>query len=412
MLLGGVLAFQGRVTLGWMIFAGCVGAVVGDSLGYEIGRHFGQRMMRSKIGRRIGQDRWDRASAYLRRRGGRAIFFGRFVGFLRALVPALAGSAGIEYPTFLAFNVAGGVIWATSFILLGYAAGGSWRVVEHYAGRASLLLAGFVAVAAGFYFAGRYILDHRRQLRTWFDDLLERPLLAGARRRFRRQIDFFERRLQPGQRFGLVLTVGLTLVIVGAWVFGSILQDVLVRDELALFDRPIVRYLATHRTPALTNVMRVVTNFGAPAVVILVLTVVSGWAYARSREWRWFLFSFVTLGGAIASYTVLKVLVHRPRPNIMPLLHVGGYAFPSGHATAAAATYLAASYIVAHFVSWKVSVWIWTAAVFLTCLVAFSRVYLGVHWPTDVMGGIVLGMLWAAITATAIRMISTARPAR
>src|SRR5918996_1676252 len=140
MLLGGVLVFQGRLSLGWMLVAGCLGAVAGDSIGFEIGRHFGPRLERSRLGRHIGQDRWERARAYVRRRGGRAIFFGRFVGVLRALVPAVAGTAGIPYKTFFAFNVAGGVIWASAFILLGVAAGGSYRIVEAWAGRASLVL--------------------------------------------------------------------------------------------------------------------------------------------------------------------------------------------------------------------------------------------------------------------------------
>ena len=80
MLLGGLLAFQGRVSLGWMMAAGALGAVVGDSVGYQIGRRFGEPLKRSRLGRKIGQERWARAQAYLRAKGGRAVFLGRFVG--------------------------------------------------------------------------------------------------------------------------------------------------------------------------------------------------------------------------------------------------------------------------------------------------------------------------------------------
>src|SRR5919198_6413914 len=86
MLLGGFLAYQHRVSLGVMMAAGAIGAVVGDSIGYQIGRLFGEPLKRSRLGRRVGEQRWARGEAYLRKRGGRAVFLGRFIGVLRALV--------------------------------------------------------------------------------------------------------------------------------------------------------------------------------------------------------------------------------------------------------------------------------------------------------------------------------------
>lgn len=119
MLLGGVLAFQGRISLPVMMAAGAVGAVAGDSIGYELGRLFGAPLQRSRLGRRVGEARWARGRAYLRAKGGRAVFLGRFVGVLRALVPALAGMSRMPYQIFLPWNLAGGVIWAPGFVLLG-----------------------------------------------------------------------------------------------------------------------------------------------------------------------------------------------------------------------------------------------------------------------------------------------------
>src|ERR671931_1783285 len=140
MLLGGFLAYQGRASLAVMMAAGALGAVVGDQIGYQIGRVAGAPLKRSRLGRRVGQDRWAKGEAYLRAKGGRAVFLGRFVGVLRALVPALAGMSRMPYRTFLPWNAAGGIIWAPAFVLLGYLAGSSWRRVEQIAGRASLLL--------------------------------------------------------------------------------------------------------------------------------------------------------------------------------------------------------------------------------------------------------------------------------
>lgn len=408
-LIGGVLVYQGRATLPWMLVSACFGAMIGDSLGYLIGRQFGERLKQSRLGRIVGHERWDRASEYLRRRGGRAVFFGRFIGFLRALIPALAGSAGIPYSTFLPFSVAGGSAWGTTFVLLGVVAGKSYGIVEKWAGRASLILAAIVLLAVGLVFLARKIEESRDAIRARIARFNDRPRIARLRARYRKQIDFLERRFDPNQRFGLYLTFGIVVIAAGAWLFGSLLQDVLSRDELAVFDRPALTYLAQHRDPAMDNLMRIVTNVGSTPVLLGIAAVASGGLLLRTREWRWPLFFSVTLLGAIGLYDLVKSLVERPRPDISPLVHAAGSSFPSGHATAAAAVFTALAYALTRQTSWKAGVVFWTVAFFVATLVGFSRVYLGAHWPTDVMGGLTLGALWTAVTVTAVKVL---RPER
>jgi membrane-associated protein len=148
LVLGGVLAHQGRVPLWAAVAAGAAGAVVGDSLGYVVGRRVGERLL-ARIPRRLaGPGQVERATALLRRLGGRAVFVGRFTAALRALVPGLAGVAGMPYRTFLVWNLAGGVLWATGVVLLGFAAGPAWRTAERVAGRAGLVLLGAIVVVA------------------------------------------------------------------------------------------------------------------------------------------------------------------------------------------------------------------------------------------------------------------------
>src|SRR5581483_7663687 len=80
LLVGGFVAYQGRADLWLMMAVAAVGAIVGDSIGYEVGRHLGPALRRSLLGLRVGEQRWARAEAYVERRGGRAVFLGRFVG--------------------------------------------------------------------------------------------------------------------------------------------------------------------------------------------------------------------------------------------------------------------------------------------------------------------------------------------
>ena len=148
LVLGGVVAHQGRVPLVAAVVAGAAGAVVGDTVGYAVGRRVGERLLAHLPQRLVQPRQVERAEALVRRLGGRAVVVGRFTAALRALVPGLAGVAGVPYRTFAAYNVAGGVLWATGFVLLGFAAGRAWRTAERFAGRAGLVVLGAIVVAA------------------------------------------------------------------------------------------------------------------------------------------------------------------------------------------------------------------------------------------------------------------------
>jgi membrane-associated protein len=149
LVLGGVLAHQGRVPLSAAVAAGAAGAVAGDSLGYAVGHTVGERLLARMPRRLAGRRQVERATALLRRLGGRAVFVGRFAAALRALVPGLAGIAGMPYRTFLVYNVAGGVLWAAGYVLLGFAAGPAWRTAERVAGGVGLVLLGGIVAVAG-----------------------------------------------------------------------------------------------------------------------------------------------------------------------------------------------------------------------------------------------------------------------
>jgi membrane protein DedA with SNARE-associated domain len=132
--LGGVVASRGQVQLGLMMGLVVLAAVIGDTVGYEIGKHAGQKLLETKALKRH-RGKLDKAQDFLRRRGGSAVFLGRFTAFFRAVMPALAGMSRMHYPRFLAFNAAGGLAWGVGFVLLGYVAGNSYEAVAKTAGR-------------------------------------------------------------------------------------------------------------------------------------------------------------------------------------------------------------------------------------------------------------------------------------
>jgi membrane protein DedA with SNARE-associated domain len=144
-ILGGVDASRGHVAF-WAVLLGVVAAaVVGDSAGYEVGRVLGSRVLEWRPLRRH-RDRLAAAQDLLARRGGWAVFLGRFIAFFRAVMPALAGTARMPYRRFLLFNALGGLVWGVGAVLLGYLAGNSYRAVEQTVGQGAALVAAAVVV--------------------------------------------------------------------------------------------------------------------------------------------------------------------------------------------------------------------------------------------------------------------------
>jgi undecaprenyl-diphosphatase len=144
LVLGGVLASQGRVSVVGLIVVAIVGAITGDAVGYAVGRRFGPGLQSSRLGQLVGDKRWQASERFLRRRGGPAVFVGRFTALLRALVPSAAGMARLPYRTFALWNAMGGIAWATGFVLVGFLAGESYKQVESYLGRGALVLTAVV----------------------------------------------------------------------------------------------------------------------------------------------------------------------------------------------------------------------------------------------------------------------------
>ncbi len=144
--LGGVAASRHQVSLAAMMIIVVLAAIIGDTVGYEVGRHLGPRMLDSRpLRHRTGKLR--SAQDFLARKGGSAVFLGRFVAFFRAVMPALAGSSRMPYPRFLAYNAAGGLTWGVGFVLLGYLAGNSYAAVERLVGRGVAIAVAVIVIA-------------------------------------------------------------------------------------------------------------------------------------------------------------------------------------------------------------------------------------------------------------------------
>jgi undecaprenyl-diphosphatase len=151
LLVAGAAAGAGNLNLPLMIVIANLAALAGDAVGFTIGRRFGPRLQRSWLGRKIGADHWRRAEDLIRRRRGPIVLVGRWIGFLRAIMPATAGMSGMSYRSFLPWDVAGCVTWATLCVVGGYLLGDNWHALATGIGQAGWVIAVVAIVAIGLH---------------------------------------------------------------------------------------------------------------------------------------------------------------------------------------------------------------------------------------------------------------------
>jgi membrane protein DedA with SNARE-associated domain/membrane-associated phospholipid phosphatase len=411
-ILGGVAASRGMVPLWAVIAAAVAGAIIGDSVGYLIGRRWGTRLLHGTLGRlpviRTHLDKHlDSARAYVQRRKGSAVFFGRFTAALRVLVPGLAGISEVHYPTFLVYNVAGGALWGSGFAVLGYVAGASYHRVEKIAGQAGLVLlalivAGLIASRLLRHFAAR-----SPGLKAIGDRVAATPPLAWVRRRFPAQVAWGRRRMDARSPRGFWLTFTVAAGALAAWAFGGLTQDVVGHDDTALADPHVTAWVITHRTGWLTSALSVLTWLGSTAFIIPAGLAAGLYFLFRRSTWRPLALLAAAVAGAIALYDIVKPLVGRPRPPAAIWIgHYTGAAFPSGHATQSAAFYAMLAIVLGAGLSPRRRAILWSAAALVVLIVGASRIYLAAHWLTDVLAGYALGATWVAIVVAVLLITS------
>jgi undecaprenyl-diphosphatase len=244
-------------------------------------------------------------------------------------------------------------------------------------------------------------LARSRALRAWMSERGCREALA--------------RRLGVGEAAGLALTAGLAAVFALAAVFTYVLDSVLDGEGVAAVDRPASRWLAVHRDGWLTVVIRVITHAGDPAVVAVLAVLVCAGVAWRTRSWLPVTLGVLGAGGIGLVVTAVKLAAGRSRPPL-PFAAVAedGYSFPSGHAAGITVVVLLSAWMLTRWVvrSWTARVVVWTSASLLIGMVGFSRIYLGVHYLSDVSAGWVLGAAWACTVAVACGWWEAARITR
>ena len=210
---------------------------------------------------------------------------------------------------------------------------------------------------------------------------------------------FAQARLDPRTTAGLVLTLALAGVVIVFIAFGVAIAMIRSNSGVVNVDAAVTRWAAAHATVVTLDIFGWVTLAGSTVGVVAVALAATVFALRKWRRWSVALFFLIVLGGQLLLSNAVKYAVERVRPDAPPLHVLSGPSFPSGHATAAAATWAAVALVLSRRSSPRMRAILGGAAVGIAVAVACSRVFLGAHWTSDVIGGLLLGWTWFALCA-------------
>lgn len=389
MMLGGVVAGQGEISVITLIGVAWVAAVAGDCASYALGKRLGRDfLVRHGPRFQIGPERLKQVETFFAEHGGKAILIGRFVGIVRAVAPFLAGSGRMPFRRFLPYDVLGAGLWATTFIMIGYVFWQSFGRVLKIAKEGALGLGIAIIVGVGLVWLVRWmgVAENRERLERGLDAALDRPGLRVLRplvRWARGPLRFFFQRLTPGQ-LGLELTTLLAVGAVGSFAFFGY-WIIAAGGDLSAFDDPVNRLAAELSHPTAIDVAEFLTVFGSPWLMETLCALTTILLLARRRIVE---AAVVGIGMTltVAFVQVAKHAVDRPRPS-NAVVDAAGSAYPSGHAAYAIAWIALAVVAVRVVPALRGRWWLVIVAIVLAALVGATRVYLRVHWVSDVLGG-------------------------
>jgi membrane protein DedA with SNARE-associated domain/membrane-associated phospholipid phosphatase len=412
-ILGGVVAGQGEISVQVLLGIVWFAAWAGDSISFLLGSRLGRGFV-TRHGPRVGMTpaRFGRVERYFDRHGGKTIVVGRFLGFVRPLAPFIAGSSGMRYRDFAPYSVLGTGLWCTTFVFLGYFGSHSIDQVTKWAGRGTFAFGVLVALVVGATLGIRWlrVKENRRRFVAFFEGTpvlrVVPPVLRTAWRVSGPELRFIWGRLTPG-RLGLEFTTLFAALGVGIYVL--VLYIALLDGDLGPTPGDATAFDVADGLSAgwLTSLTKALTELGAPYVTWPLATIA---AVVLTAKRRWLELSALVAGLvlAIAGVNVIKEAMGRPRPD-GPLIGVSGYSFPSGHA-AYSTVYPALAIVVARVTSPLAARFALVGAAFvLAAAIGLSRVYLRAHYLSDAFGGWALGLACFALCSAVALVVNHLR---
>ena len=404
LLIGGAVAGLGEINLYLLIAIAWLAAFLGDTVSFFLGRRLGREFV-LRHGPRVGitHERFEKVEAYFEKNGGRTVLIGRFVGVVRAIAPFVAGTSGMAYPAFAPYSILGAGLQVTIHVLAGYFFARSIEAAAEYVGLFAVILGTIIVVSFLGYHLVRFLRDPENRARTvaWMEAHRATRWMVSLGRRLRPQYEFVLDRLTPGGSFGLEFTTLVAVMAVSSFVVIAFTEIFLGNGGPTPGDETAASVVDFLRTGWLESVAEVLTVLGSQPVVFS-LAAISGlilFAVGRPAE---AIVLLLALFATTISVDLLKDVVDRTRPD-----GSDGRSFPSGHA-AMSVFYSWLALTIAFRVKPDIArrTAIVVAGISVTAVVGLSRVYLGLHYLSDVTAGWAVAAFWFAFFA-AVALVTT-----
>jgi undecaprenyl-diphosphatase len=407
--LSGFLAAHGHGNLAGVMAAAGGGALLGDLVSYLIGSRLGSGFLHRKIVRKK-MHLIRKGEMFFLDHGGKSLFFGRFTGPLRGLLPFVAGCARMAPVRFLACTLASCLLWGMAYPGVGVLGAAGWQAVQQWSGRLSLLIVTLLVLLVINSLLWKRLVPRlipainafRHRCQNVWSLFLQRPLIDGSRQCHPRLWRFLAARLSLRHGSGLYLTIGLLTCALFAGLFFWLLVKLPLLNGL---DHGLYHLLAGHRHVLGDRIMLLLTSLADGPVLAFVTLWLTVWLTVYGRN-----FSAVLLIGGMAGghglIGVLKQLFSRARPEpFLPSAAPASFGFPSGHAFfSLLLAGLAVYFLLGSVRQWQARLSLVMSGSFAALLIGASRLFLGTHWFSDVLAGWLLACVWLAFLLTALEV--------
>lgn len=411
LLIGGAVAGLGHINVFLLIAIAWIMAFLGDTTSFWLGHKLGRGFILkhgSKFG--ITRERYEQVEEYFDKHGGKTVLIGRFIGLVRALAPFVAGSSGMKYRAFAPYSILGSGLQITLHVLAGYFFARSIDAAAEVVGIAAVVIGTLIVVSLGSYLAWKYLREVENRVRVvgWMSRQWYLGWLVRLARRHEVQLRWVQDRITPGGAFGLEVTTLFAVIAVSSFVLFAYVGILLDDPGPTPGDNRAFDFADLIQVGWLTAIAKVITFLGssyillpAVAVTATVLAVRKRWAEAVVLVLSW-----IAIGFGI---DLMKDWVARPRPP-GGMVEVAGFAYPSGHAAHSVFyVWLSVTIAVRLRPDMARKAALVSGGIILAVLIGLSRVYLDVHYLSDVFGGWSLGALCFAFFAVSALLIGQLR---
>lgn len=365
-LLGGFFVQLGILRLDATIFVAASGAIMGDFVGYIVGRKYGHDFI-LRYGKYFffNQEKYEKTRRLVNEHAGKSLIIGRFSPFIRAFVPFVTGISHVKFGRFIIYDIIGGIAWASASVLVGYIFGQGLAMGSKYFGR--FILAAIIIII--LMILGYRFLNKRRHI-------------------FAKYHIFY-----------------LTLNVLSIYIFSKMVEDYFDRESTYRFDLWLDKSIHLIWQPWLDKSMVFITNVLSPEN-LLVIALLATIYFVIKKNWYKATLIFMSSAGGLILGAILKQLVGRSRP-LAGIVQETGLSFPSQHSLMALIFFSLAIFLFTKKIKNKLlkDLFIFIG-LFLIILVGWSRIYLKVHWFSDVVVGFALGLFWLTFLILVFRVSS------